>query len=500
MLIDSINSIGILGGGSAGYFSALYLKKQFPDKEVTLIESSDIPIIGVGEATTQAMTSFLYHDLGFSVDEIFRKIKPTAKLGIRFEWGYPGDYYFNFPFGGLFNDFSIEDYADYNHCNLSSQLMEVNKLPIMKTKEGFAHFPKNGTYAFHIDNALLVKFLQSKLRAFNCKHIDTKIIRTNVNEKGIESLIAEGGEQYAFDFYIDCSGFASFLLEKSLGNSFVDYGESLKTNSAVIGKAKHRGEIANYTTAKTMKHGWMWQTPVQEENHLGYVFSDKFCSQEEAIAEIRPFCDWVNEDKVIKFRAGRHEQAWINNVMAVGNSFGFVEPLESTGIHMVLYHLRRFKDSLQSKKKLEEVRGIFNNRINDAWDNVKNFIAIHFKYNRQLDSAFWRYCQESIRLDKDIGEYVDHFFNYGPISLQKDHPIYQRMNEKFMFKAIGYDACLLGMYGKDMVGKLADSGTGKLRMGGRQIDKALVERALNFEEALPFLESPESNVIKKWFV
>ncbi|GAB3650526.1 tryptophan 7-halogenase [Echinicola sediminis] len=501
MFIDSINSIGILGGGSAGYFSALYLKKQFPDKEITLIESSDIPIIGVGEATTQAMITFLYHDLGFSVEEIFRKIKPTIKLGVKFQWGYPGDYYFNFPFGGLFNDFSIEEYANYNHCNLSSRLMEANKVPIMKGDNGFKHFPKNGAYAFHIDNALLVRFLQSKLEEFNCKHIDAKITGAEIDEAGISQLVTETGEKYQYDFYIDCSGFSSFLLEKSLGCPFVDYDQSLKTNSAIIGQAKHKGGIANYTTAKTMKYGWMWQTPVQGENHLGYVFSDQFCSQEEAISEMRPFCDWVNEEKMIKFRAGRHEKAWKKNVLAIGNSFGFVEPLESTGIHMVLFHLRKFKKSLLSAEtNIDATNETFNKKINTAWDNVKNFIAVHFKYNRQMDTPFWKHCQETIVLDEMVQKYMDYFFENGPISLKKEHPLYLKMNEQPVFKAIAYDAYLLGMYSNEMVDKLAVIDRGNLRVGRQKIDELLIKKAINFEEALPFLESPESNAIKSWFV
>lgn len=441
------NSIAVIGGGSAGYLSALFLKKKFPLSNITIIESDKTPIIGVGEATTPLVTQFLHRQLGFSIQEFFKETKPTFKLGIRFEWGKEGNYHFNNTVG--LNDLGSVVYQNESILNISlhSLLMEKNKGPVINNNGKLSPLNYPSGTSYHIDNKLLVKYFKKKTKESNISTWNTHINSFITDETNkVVSVISEN-EKREFDFYIDCSGFLSLTNSKIFRNKFISYSDVLFTNKAVIGTKKIpvTSDIKPYTSVKTLKHGWLWNTPTQSEEHLGYVFSDKFCTDEEARSELAEHCENVENAKIINFKSGRLEKSWNSNVVIIGNAFAFIEPLESTGLHMIVQQLIKFYTSQRKTKNIEAAKLAYNLNVNSRWDKLKEFIGMHFKYNQQNISPFWCACREKINLP-NLEDYINFVKKHGPITLnqEKNKRIYDYINDDQVFGAFNYDLNLTG--------------------------------------------------------
>lgn len=489
--------IAVVGGGTAGYFSALFLKKKYPLAKVTLIESSKHPIIGVGEATTPKMLRFLHRDLGIPVDEFMQKVKPTIKLGVRFNWGQPASYYIN-PFGVTSLSHSIHYTKTVNNCSVLSMLMMENKAPLVLIENKFKPIKLNKGFAYHIDNKLLVQFLQEKRKSFDIDHIDCEIKGVRLNkDNSIDCLVDEKGNSLQFDFYVDCSGFRSLLLGDYLKTDFITYSDALFTNKAVVGIVKNNGNPIPYTTATTMKNGWLWNTPLRTEDHLGYVYDSSFCTDEEALIEFKEKCPLVENTKVINFKSGRRAKCWSGNVLAVGNSYAFIEPLESTGIHMILTHLERFVKITNKFGFSESSKMKFNDKIANEWDYLKDFIAIHFKFNFNKDTPFWRKCRNIST--QGITEYLDYYDKFGPLAYNKDHPLYKKMDSYGLFGVFAFDLNVVGCgyYKKSLV--VNEDKINPTWVMHHKFNKALVEKASSHNELLFYLENERTDFIKNWF-
>ena len=395
---NGYQTICVFGGGTAGYMSALGLKAQLPHLAVTLIESSDIPIIGVGEATVSEFVSFLHEYLKLDIVEFYETLRPTWKQGIRFEWGQPGDYHFNYSFsyrehdigflGSLINDGHI------NSADLESILMDKKRTPIFSnSKEGYQSYLDKIRFAYHLENRSFVAYLKQKALERGIEHVDCKIVDAELNSEGTEvsSLVGEDGRRFSYDLYIDCSGFRSTLIEKKLRSKFISFAPSLFTDSAVIGTVPNGGHIKPYTTATTMNTGWCWNIPVYEEDHIGYVHSAAHISEEAARAEIQKlYPNATLNPHAIKFRSGRHAECWKGNVIAIGNSYGFVEPLESTGLIMIAIETLAITHLFPpSKKHVETNRRIINKVVGSFWDDIRWFLSLHYKFNQRLNTPFW---------------------------------------------------------------------------------------------------------------
>lgn len=419
---NNYKSIGIVGGGSAGYLTAIALKKKFPSLNITLIESSKIPVIGVGEATIPSIQTFLFETLGLNKLDFYKEVEPTWKLGIKFEWGLPNDYYFNYPFGRT-NIFPAYLNGDINKNSLNSILMSRDASFVLKVDDAsntYQSLSSKMSYAYHLDNKKFINFLKNHAKKIGVEYIDATIKSAKLkNEKiGIDYLITENNENLKFDFYVDCTGFRSILMEKTLQSQFVDYSSSLPTNKAIIGHCPHNGFIKPYTLAKTMNHGWCWNTPVRECDHRGYVFSSKFCTDEEAEREMRNKVPNLKETKIIHFRTGRLTDFIKGNVVAIGNSYAFVEPLESTGIHMITKEIKSLLNNLNllSRDFSGKLRKSINEDMNNQWDYLRYFLAIHYKFNHKIESEFWKFCHKEVNVT-GIEEILDIYKNVGPLSM-----------------------------------------------------------------------------------
>jgi tryptophan halogenase len=413
----ALRSVVVVGGGTAGYFAALALKHEMPDLDVTLIESSKIPIIGVGEATTTLMPPFLHLRLGLDIVELYRDVRPTWKLGIKFDWGLPGDYYFNYPFG---DGNPVEAHAHDGHINnqsLCSLMMSADRTPIVTGDDGepislLEYMP----YAYHLENKCFVAHLQKCARSAGVGHIDAEIksVVPTGDRASVDRLILDDGREIRADLYVDASGFRALLIEKTLGSSFMSYASSLFCDTAVVAEVPQSGPIEPYTTAQTMDAGWCWRIPVEGEDHRGYVFSSAHLTVDQAREEMRAKNPGMGDTWTVRFRSGRHEEFWKGNTIAVGNAYGFVEPLESTALHMVIMEIHVLLHCLRTADDGRWDRGFANESVALHWDYLRWFLAVHYRFNRKSDSEFWRTCREAVDVS-GIEPMLDRFSHEGPI-------------------------------------------------------------------------------------
>jgi tryptophan halogenase len=193
--------------------------------------------------------------------------------------------------------------------------------------------------------------------------------------------------------YVEASGFLSFLLERKLGSKYVRFASSLFTDAAVMANIPHNGTIKPYTTAESMDSGWCWNIPFEDADHRGYVFSSQFCSVDAAVDEMRRKNPGMTEPWSVRFRSGRHEDFWRGNVVAVGNAYAFVEPLESTGLEMLTIEVDQIIQHFPASRRDEGVKRALTQKLNGMWDNIRGLLAVHYKFNRKFDTPFWQACR-----------------------------------------------------------------------------------------------------------
>jgi tryptophan halogenase len=477
-------SVGLLGGGTAGYLAALALRRKVPGLAVTLIESPDVPIIGVGEATTPLMPQFLHVDLGLDIHRLFREVQPTFKLGIRFLWGLPETGDFHYPFGPVRFLEPVVHGGDLKDVSLQSMLMAAGALPIYK--EDGALVSRIGTEAaYHLDNERFVAYLQRRAADVGIERIAATVAEVERSEDGeeVRALRTTDGRRLTFDLFVDCTGFRSMLLEQTLGSPWLSFDGSLWTDRAVVGPVPHGGVVRPYTTAETMSSGWCWSTPQVDCDHRGYVFASSFQTPEDAEAEMRRLCPEMGPARLIRFRAGRHAHFWKGNVVALGNAYGFVEPLESTALHMLIRQIGLLVRAFPLRKGERGLPEELSRKVGAWWDYLRWFLALHYKFNRRIDSPFWRACREDVDVSHHAG-LLAAFRERGPLTYDPaaraafDYP-------DPLWGPEGIDAILLGQGVEGYRPRpLLDRETWRERM--RRV-RAVVARAESHERALQLL-------------
>ena len=402
--MSPIQSILVLGGGSAGFMVAITLKRKLPQLRVSVVRSPDIGIIGVGEGTTIAFPKHFFEYLRLKPQQFYTDAEPTWKLGIRFLWGPRKEFYYTFSFefehrfpelprnsGFFFNN-------DFPYSGKASAFMAHDKAFGRKT-DGAPEFHNN--HAYHIENKKLVAWLEKVSRDFGVEIIDATITPERGPE-GIAALVTGTGERLTADLYLDASGFRSELLGRTLNEPYLSYEDSLFCDRAVIGGWPRTDEpIKPYTTAETMDAGWCWQ--IEHENWInrGYVYASKFISDEAALAEfLRKNTKVANEPRVVKFRSGRYVRNWVGNVVGIGNAVGFVEPLEATALQVICVEASTLADSLLDSlcAPTPTLVQLYNDYNAHAWDDIRDFLAIHYKFNTRLDTPFWQACRNDTAL------------------------------------------------------------------------------------------------------
>lgn len=490
-----VNRIIVLGGGSAGFLAAITLKTKLPDLAVALIRSKDIGIIGVGEGTTVSVPNFLHGFLKIDPLEFHRIARPTFKLGIRFLWG-PRPY-FNYTFSPQFDmqyqmlsrptGFYCREDSDLRHSSASSALMSHGKA-FIRLPDGSPGIRND--VAYHIENADLVALLEMQAKRVGVEILDDTVERVEQDAQGISALhcIATGVQRA--DLYVDCSGFYSVLLAKALGETLVSFKSSLFCDRAVVGGwARPQGdEILPYTTAETMDAGWCWKIEHEDRVNRGYVYASSFITDDAAEAEFRAKNPRIDTTRVVKFVSGRYERAWVKNVVSIGNANGFVEPLESTSLAMICEQCHMLTMCLAdcALEPKRAMRSAFNKRVRQSWDDIRRFLAIHYKFNTRVDTPFWR----AAWADTDLAgaqEYVEYFQENGPSTIWKDILVYGR--DVFGFE--GYLAMLVGQKVPCDWAFVPDERESRLWKSIQQVNEAQGAAGLTVRQALQVIRSPQ---------
>jgi tryptophan halogenase len=398
-----IRRVVVAGGGTAGWVTATALVRHLgPLIDITLVESDEIATIGVGESTVPTFRGF--HNLMKIKEDVFMSAaQATVKLGIEFKnWGRVGDRYVH-PFGVLGQRWSWM--ADFHHFWLHARARgfggdlgeyclewvagEANRMSLDP--------PLAPSHAYHIDAVRYARFLRGLAEPAGVKRVEGKIRNVELNgESGfIDALVLESGTRIEADLFIDCTGFRSLLLGKALGVEFEDWGHWIRTNSAVAVQSSSDGPAQPYTSAIAHEAGWRWRIPLQHRNGNGFVFASDFMSDDEAHARLLAEIDGepLIDPWLVRFKTGTRARAWHKNCVALGLAGGFIEPLESTSIHLMMAAVTRLIEDFPFEGCDDALLDNFNRKSRLEFENIRDFIILHYHVTERDDSNFWRHCR-----------------------------------------------------------------------------------------------------------
>ena len=440
-----VRSVIVLGGGSAGFMAAITLKRKLPELKVRVIRSPDIGVIGVGEGTTLSFPKHFFEYLRLKPQQFYVEAEPTWKLGIKFLWGPRREFYytFSYEFQHRYPELSRNNGFFFNDENpfagRVSAFMAHDKV-FPRRPDGTPEF--HNSHAFHIENTKLVAWLEKVARDLGVEVKDATVTPERGNG-GISALVTETGERITADLFIDASGFRSELLGRALGEPFLSYTDALFCDRAVIGGWPRTDEpIKPYTTAETMDAGWCWQIEHEHWINRGYVYASSFISDQAALDEfLKKNPKVANEPRVVKFRSGRCARNWVGNVVGIGNAVGFVEPLEATALQVICVEANTLTDAL-----IDSLCGpnptlvkLYNDYNAQAWDDIRDFLAVHYKFNTRLDTPFWRAARHDTALH-GAQFLVDFYRENGPSVVAGA----QLLHSSNSFGMDGYLALLVG--------------------------------------------------------
>ena len=407
-----VNTVCIVGGGSAGWSTALAFLKKMGNIEVTLIESSDIGTIGVGEATQPGVTKFFNEYLGLDEATWIKETDATYKVGSTFT------NFNNLEEGDTVNhtfwthreaDHSVYDWGikkrvidGVTNRDYSPSLYAA---PYMLEDRKFGKRDDTSPwYACHLDASKFAEFAKTESKKLGLTHILDTVIGVNVGDAGITSLELKEGGEVVYDLFIDCTGFSSALIQKALGSNFIDKTSELPNDSAIATRLEYsdkEAELKVHTQCTAISNGWVWEVPLWSRKGTGYVYSSKFVTQEQAETEFLSHLSSKYPDSVIndlelkhlKMRVGYQETPWIKNCVAIGLSSQFLEPLESTGLLFTVYSIQDCISLLQTNNR--HLNGLMASRYNDSstkmFFEAYDFVLLHYMNTQRDDTAYWRH-------------------------------------------------------------------------------------------------------------
>lgn len=435
-------NIIIVGGGTAGWMAAAALSNALNPQyfDITLVESKRIGTVGVGEATIPGIVEF-NRSLNIDEKDFINKTNATFKLGIEFvDWTTLGDSYIH-PFsyfgqsikGINFHDFltkagTINVKEEMGQYSLGYMASRSNKFKIPSRDP--RDIESTYFYAYHFDAGLYADYLENySLRKGVTKR---EGLVTNVNlhsESGfINSITMDDNQVIVGDLFIDCTGFRSLLIGETLNSKFIDWKKWLPCDRAVAIQSELTGEIPPYTKSIAHKYGWQWQIPLHKRMGNGYVYSSDYLDAAEAENHLKKHIsgDLLSTPNHIKFRTGKREQSWIKNCIAVGLSSGFLEPLESTSIHLIqtsiMKLIKYFPVEGISKKTVTQ----YNKEMDMQFEQVKDFLILHYKTSKRNDSKFWDYCR-NMDIPDSLNDRVALFKKTGEIH-ERDYELFLKDN------------------------------------------------------------------------
>ncbi len=398
-----IRKVVIAGGGTAGWVAAAALSHQFHGLiEVVLVESEEIGTVGVGESTVPPMRTF-NRLLQIDEQEFMRTTAATFKLGIRFEnWRKVGETYIH-PFGITgrstwaceFHHFWLHSLRRGIQSELGTYCVEHQAAE----RQTFATSPdSNIIYAYHLDAGVYARFLRAFSERHGAKRIEGKIkrVRQHAESGFIEALELESGLVIEGDLFVDCTGFRGLLIEQTLRTGYEDWNQWLLCDGAVALQSEPVAPAHPYTRAIAHEAGWRWRIPLQHRVGDGLVFCSRYLTDQQATDKLLREVEGppIMQPRVIKFRTGRRRQAWNKNVIALGLASGFIEPLESTSIHMIMTGVVRLIHLFPFSGITPALTARYNDVARREIEHIRDFVVLHYYANERNDSEFWRECRE----------------------------------------------------------------------------------------------------------
>jgi tryptophan halogenase len=418
-----IRRVVIAGGGTAGWMVAAGLSKTLGKLlDIRLVESDEIGTVGVGEATIPTLVLF-HRLLGINEQEFMAATQGTFKLGIGFEnWRDRGENYVH-SFGLTGKDHWT---AGFQHFWLKGRDRKLASdygdycLELRASLEGrFSHLPRNGmNYAFHIDAGLYARFLRKFAEGFGVKRIEGKIVDVSLDATSgdIASIRLDSGDVLEGDLFIDCTGFRGLLIGNALHVGYEDWSHHLFCDSAVALQTESIGPAIPYTRSIAREAGWQWRIPLQHRVGNGMVYCSRYLSDDAAKQGLLANVEGkvLTEPRVIKFRPGQRRQTWKRNCIAIGLSSGFIEPLESTSIHLIQRAIMRLLQIFPRDGIRQSDVDEYNNQTNGEIEHIRDFIVLHYHVTRRQDSPFWRACR-AMDIPDSLRHRIDLFRDTGRV-------------------------------------------------------------------------------------
>lgn len=449
-----LKSIVIVGGGTAGWISAAVLGHFLANTgcSITLVESPDIPIIGVGEATIPSFVDLLKF-LQIPEADFIAATNATFKLGIKFvDWKTIGEHYWH-PFGMIGSKIDGKDF--YQHWFKTrlhgSQIPLTDFSPaIAMAKAGRFFIPdparptnlSKSAYALHFDAGLAAQYLARYAQQKQVRYCRANVQQVIQNDGGyIQQLQLDSGEKLAADFFIDCTGQRALLIQQTLRVGYEDWSHFLPVNSAVVAQTtvvqtESTHSLPPYTQATAHEHGWRWCIPLQNRVGNGYVYSRDFCSDEQATELLRNNVQGklITQPRTIRFTTGKRHKLWHKNCLAVGLSSGFLEPLESTSIYLAMKAILHFVQMLPNNNIEQVTIDEYNRLMDEEYHCIRDFIVLHYCASERRDSPFWQMWQ-TLPIPASLQQKINLFNSQGRLY----------KNERDLFAADSWYAVLEGM-------------------------------------------------------
>jgi len=405
----------IVGGGSAGWMTAATLESQFPKHKISLIESKNIKTVGVGESTLGQIKNWTKL-LNINDDTFLKAVDGSYKLSIKFTDFYKKGEAFHYPFGSpevqdnraSFNDWWFKKLLNNKtpNSNYADSIYPTQMAYVNQNK-----FNPNLEYAYHFDATKFGLWLRDKY-CKKVKHIldDIKTIETDKN--GIKSL----NKKYKADLYIDCTGFKSLLLGQTMKEPFDSYSDMLPNDSAWATRIPYKNkkkELVPYTNCTAIENGWVWNIPLWSRVGTGYVYSSKFVDDDTALKQFKKHLKREDlEFKKINMRVGLHNRLWVKNVVGIGLSAGFIEPLESNGLFSVHEFLIKLVRNLQREKVSQWDRDNFNYACKGIFRTFAEFVALHYALSHRTDTEYWKNCMNKTWSEDLINLKQSHIYGF----------------------------------------------------------------------------------------
>jgi 2-polyprenyl-6-methoxyphenol hydroxylase-like FAD-dependent oxidoreductase len=487
-----VRHVCVVGGGTAGWMTALLLARTSygPRLKVTVLESPQVGIVGVGEGSTPWLRGF-FDSVDIEESEWMPVCNATYKNGVTFaDWSTkPGCESYFHPFASMLDNMTMGHFLHNVHARLDG--VDVDAHPdryfiaaeLARTDKGpkpVHQFPFDVWYGYHFDSVLLGQFLGRKCVERGVRHLERHVTQVLLDERGdIDRLQLEGGDALEADFFVDCTGFASLLIGKALHTPFQSFSENLFNDAAVAMPTPLSGPIGSRTVSTALKHGWTWKIPLTNRHGNGYVYSTAHCSADQAETELRAHLGLLDADVKpvhLKMRVGSMARHWNRNCVAIGLSQGFIEPLEATALLLVQRTAMALVEALEGGDLGEATQARFNAAMHKHFEGTRDFIVAHYKTNSRTDTDYWRANAANTRLSDPLRELLGTWLARQPLvgGLQKGRFGYG-------FSTMSWYALLAGV-GVFPEEDLRPAGPAQAPYDPAAIDNLVARSALNFPD------------------